>query len=217
MGVISNKVNIMELMRSGGGGDPTIPGRVSELELETAGLIEANAKIMSSVAALDLESVALAEGLQHVMTSVSNMRQTLDTKCESRTVIFTNPENDKSYLTSAQGLYNALKNIYDNEMTIGQTMVILKGYLAGRYPYCTNPGIIKKENQNFPAVLTFVYTGLNENETTISYVSLRAATQASDELVKKCTLASGTWSNGTTYFDKTTGSGEARAAIIIYN
>ena len=93
MGVVSNKINIMELMKSGGGGDPTIPGRVSALEtetaglieanakimtsvasldLETAGLVEANAKIMSSVAALDLESVALAEGLQRVMTSVSS-------------------------------------------------------------------------------------------------------------------------------------------------
>ena len=73
MGVISNKVNILELMKSGGGGDPTIPGRVSALETETAGLIEANAKIMTSVAALDIETVALAEANAKIMTSVSAM------------------------------------------------------------------------------------------------------------------------------------------------
>lgn len=79
MGVVSNKINIMELMKSGGGGDPTLPGRVSALETETAGLIEANAKIMTSVAALDLETVALAEGLQNVMTSVSSGRVPMQT------------------------------------------------------------------------------------------------------------------------------------------
>ena len=38
MGVVSNKINIMELMKSGGGGDPTIPGRVSTLENEMTGV-----------------------------------------------------------------------------------------------------------------------------------------------------------------------------------
>ena len=38
MGVVSNKINIMELMKSGGGGDPTIPGRVSALENEMTGV-----------------------------------------------------------------------------------------------------------------------------------------------------------------------------------
>lgn len=74
MGVVSNKINIMEIMKSGGGGgDPTIPGRVSALETETAGLIEANAKIMTSVSALDLETAALAEANAQIMTSVSAM------------------------------------------------------------------------------------------------------------------------------------------------
>ena len=38
MGVVSNKINIMELQKSGGGGDPTIPGRVSALENEMTGV-----------------------------------------------------------------------------------------------------------------------------------------------------------------------------------
>lgn len=71
MGVISNKVDITQLETSGGGGDPTIPGRVSELELETAGLIEANAKIMTSVS-------DCVEAIQYVQTSV----QSIDTKVE---------------------------------------------------------------------------------------------------------------------------------------
>ena len=38
MGVVSNKINIMELQKSSGGGDPTIPGRVSALENEMTGV-----------------------------------------------------------------------------------------------------------------------------------------------------------------------------------
>ena len=79
MGVVSNKINIMEIMKSGGGGDPTIPGRVTALEQEDLVLAEGLQKVMTSVAALDLESVALAEGLQHVMTSVSSVDAQINT------------------------------------------------------------------------------------------------------------------------------------------
>lgn len=50
MGVVSNKIDITDLQLSGGGGgDPTIPGRVSALEAETVQLAEGLALVQTSV------------------------------------------------------------------------------------------------------------------------------------------------------------------------
>lgn len=109
MGVVSNKINIMELMKSGGGGDPTLPGRVSTLETETAGLIEANSKIMTSVS--DMRS-----DLINTTNIVMDLRDTLTCTVTADGV------------KTVKELYNELateiSNIWDS-LENGQTFALL--------------------------------------------------------------------------------------------
>ena len=118
MGVISNKVNIMDLMQSGGG-DPTIPGRVSALETETAGLIEANAKIM---------------------TSVSSMKADLDKLSYTERTITATPDGTKTGNELLVELHTNLTALYDTLET-GQMLEIVQlklDYLNGVVPSLPN-------------------------------------------------------------------------------
>lgn len=142
MGVVSNKINIMELMKSGGGGDPTIPGRVSALENEMTGVYAS----INQISTVELPKVyssisAVSNLILEPVTGLEDRVEVLENGTEIHLLTVTS-DGIKTYGDLLLELKNGIKSVYDS-LADGKTLEIYTLYdaLEGGTKYGTFMGL----------------------------------------------------------------------------
>lgn len=122
MGVVSNKINIMELQKSGGGGgDPTIPGRVSALENEMSGVYASINQISTVELPKVYSSISAVSAL--ILDPVTGLEGRVEVLEQGKSKVTAEADGTKTYSDLINELKTKMSAVYDS-MSNGQTLYI---------------------------------------------------------------------------------------------